>query len=151
MLLIVLAPLSLITLFVNGEETSLPVLDFSYGPGSDTDTHASLDLEAFGDWPLSFTICSSVMVKAWTNGPDTSMHIFKLKDRNEDDLISLIFHVDWVSDFKIGIQKQRFKASKTLPWIFPLDWFHTCISVEQSSGSIILVVDGHLLLRKKDV
>ena len=81
----------------------------------------------------------------WTNGPDTSMYIFKIKDEKENDMISLIFHVDWIVDFKIEVQKERFTASRTLPWLFPLEWVHTCISIEQSLGRIILAVDGTII------
>ena len=81
----------------------------------------------------------------WTNGPDTSMYMFKIKDGKGNDMISLIFHVDWIVDFTIEVQKERFTASRTLPWIFPLEWIHTCMSIEQSLGKIILVVDGTII------
>ena len=44
------------------------------------------------------------MIKAWTNGADTSMYVFKINDQRGEELISLIFHVDWVVDFQIEIE-----------------------------------------------
>ena len=68
MLLLSLFWLSIVTLVVNAEETFISVLDFSYDDlVSDSGGHASLDLQALaGDIPPSFTLCTAVMIKAWT-------------------------------------------------------------------------------------
>ena len=67
MLLLSLCWLSIGTLVVNAEETSTSVLDFSYDLVSDSGSHASLDLQALaGEIPPSFTVCTAVMIKAWT-------------------------------------------------------------------------------------
>ena len=125
--------------------SAISVLDFSYNPASDSGTHASLDLSSMGALPPSFTICTAIMIKAWTNGASTSVHIFKAMDQEGNHLISLILNPAWTSRFKFEIQGEIFKALAKFPWIFPLDWVHTCMSVEQSSGKINLVANGALL------
>ena len=128
-------------------QSPLSVLDFSYDQpaigASHSDTYASLQLETA--LPSSFTICTSFMIKAWTNGADTSVYLFKLTGQGGDELISLILNVDQESIFKFEIQKEIFTALLTFPWIFPLDWVNICLAIEQSSGRINLVVDGNLL------
>ena len=127
------------------ESPLFSVLDFSYDPSSDSGTFASLDLGTKGGLPPSFTICTAFMIKAWTNGASTSVYIFKILDQEGTDLISLILNVAQTSYFKFGIQGEIFPAVTRFPWIFPLDWVHMCMSVEQSLGKINLVVDGTLL------
>ena len=127
-----------------GTTVGFPIstLDFSYDPAYDSGTYASLNIETMGGLPSSFTICTSLMIKGWTNGVSTSMYVFKTVDREGKDLISLILNVASTSYFKLEIQGVSLPAFEQYPWIFPLDWVHTCISLEQSSGKINLVVDG---------
>ena len=139
--LVSLAFLSLAT----AAKSSLSVLDFSYDPAYDSGTYASLDLDPKGGLPSSFSICTAVIIKAWTNGASTSMHIFKTIDQAGNDLISLSLNVAKIAYFKFGIQGENFQTLLEFPWIFPLDWIHSCMSIEQSLGRITLVVGGTLL------
>ena len=131
--------------FAIAAKSPISVLDFSYNPPSDSGTLASLDLTSMGVLPPSFTICTAIMIKAWTNGASTSVHIFKAMDQEGNHFISLILNIASTSWFKFEIQGEISKALIQFPWIFPLDWVHTCMSVEQSSGKINLMVNGALL------
>ena len=122
--------------FATAANFPFTALDFMYNPATDSATYASLDLDTIGGLPVSFTICTALMIKAWTNGVSTSMFIFKTVDQEGKDLISLILNVAYSSRFKVGIQGESFPALEEYPWIFPLDWVHTCMSIEQSSGKI---------------
>ena len=137
---------SIFSFSATSAESSLSALDFSYSPSFDSaGSHASFDLDTRGGLPVSFTICTAFMIKAWTNGASTSMYVFKAMDQQGKDLISLSLNVAGTSFFKLGIEGGSFTAQLQFPLIFPLDWVHTCMSLEQKSGRINLIVEGTVL------
>ena len=126
----------------------LHILEFSFNPSSDPGTNATFNLDTKGGLVPSFTICSSVMISAWTNGASTRVILFKLLVNGEENLITLKKNpTSWdTTKFWIVFNRTGVRATERLPdKKFPLEWTHACLSVEASSGRMVLVVDGVLL------
>ena len=124
------------------------ILEFSYDPSSDPGTKATLNLDTKGGLVPSFTICSSVMISAWTDGASTRVTMFQLLTNGGDNLILMKKNPTFwdTTKFWTLANNTGIRAAERLPGKkFPLEWTHACLSVEASSGRVILVVDGLLL------
>ena len=124
----------------------LKVLDFSADndhalDSNDEYTSASLDA---GFLPESFTICSAIMVDAWTT--ETARMFTLLRD--EDDGVHkyswgrINLRPGLEPTYEVNLGPARF-IKKTTVAVFPLQWTRACLSLNTSK--VTLVVDGQLL------
>jgi hypothetical protein len=127
------------------------VLDFSVDSDGEKDrkgdfTHAFMDLDPLGKLPQAFTICSAVMVDAWTTD-FSSATLFQLRETRTRKVwydLNLTAMVNYTQyDIRIGLNS--FPANHTAPMMFPLQWTRACLSLDPASGRVRLVVDGTVL------
>ena len=126
--------------------TMLKVLDFSADNDHQTDsngeyTMATLDV---GTLPESFTICSSIMVNAWTT-TTKSAYMFLLADAagNQWGFIDL-YASHTFTEYEVWLGPVRFQK-KTEAIVFPLQWVRACLSLDSTARKVTLVVDGQVL------
>ena len=100
-------------------------------------------LEA-GPLPESFTICSALMVQAWTT-EFTAAFMFVLLDNDGDKwgLIDL-FATSSYTQYEVWLGSVNF-INQTETVFFPLQWSRACLSLDSVAGKVMLVVDGQLL------
>ena len=130
----------------------MKVLDFSADNDHERDSNEELTgatLNA-GFLPESFTICSAIMVDAWTT-EFSSADMFILLDVDGDMWGNVhIFagpsytpnhYKSWLGPVKI---------IKTIGTVFfPLQWTQACHSLDSIASKVRPVVDGQLLLEKE--
>ena len=126
-------------------ETMLKVLDFSADNDQQPDSngeYTGATLEA-GSLPESFTICSAIMVDAWTTKPSARMFI----PLNNDGYLwgrVLLYAASSYTEYEVWLGPVSFsKQTKTV--FFPLQWTRACVSLDSVASKVTLVVDGQLL------
>ena len=134
---------------------SLKVLDFSadndHEPDSNGETTGAT-LEA-GPLPESFTICSAMMVDAWTT-EFSEARMFSLLDYNTHtglwDITGAIslFASTRYTQYEAWLRPVPFmKQVEAL--FFPLQWSTACLSKDSVARKVRVVVDGQLLEEKE--
>ena len=127
-------------------EEMLRVFDFSADVDQEPDNngeYTSATLEA-GPLPESFTICSALMVEAWTT-EFTSAKMFTLLDNDwyTYGLITL-FAASSYTQYQVQLGPVSFfKRTDTV--FFPLQWTRVCLALDSVASKVMLVVDGQLL------
>ena len=128
------------------------VLDFStdgdqFSNYDNVYTGATLDA---GPLPESFTICSAIMVDAWTSGFAAADMFTLLSDGYKWMCLSYQIDPNYTKyEVKVG---PAYHTIQTDAVLFPLQWTRACLSLD--SSKIKMVVDGQLLVDeeyKKDV
>ena len=129
-------------------ENMLKVLDFSADNDQQPDSngeYTGATLEA-GSLPESFTICSAIMVDAWTTKPSALIFV----PLNNDGYLwghVFLYAASSYTEYTVWLGPVSFtKQTETV--FFPLQWTRVCLSVD--SNKVMLVVDGQLL-GEKDV
>ena len=124
--------------------STLKVLDFSAdfdGQSDDNDEYTGATLEA-GPLPESFTVCSAIMVEAWTGARLVQM----VQLLNNDGYV-------WLrSNLRPRRSQTRYETrvggtfydAKTEDVFFPLQWAQACLSLD--SSKIKIVANGQLLV-----
>ena len=126
----------------------MKVLDFSvdydHEPDSNGEfTSATLDAGAL---PELFTICSAIMVEAWTT-EYTAAEMFILLDPSGDKWgYTNLFAANSYTHYEVSLGPLFF-FNTTEAVFFPLQWSRACLSLD--SGKVILVVDGELLVEEE--
>ena len=97
--------------------------------------------------PPSFTTCSAVMVDAWTIGSLTETDFVSMFDKRGilEAFFSMLVNAD---SAEISFKQKKlnfFRARKPAPFVFPLQWVRACLSLDDESKMIKIVVDGILL------
>ena len=124
----------------------LRLLDFSADSDNKRDstgkyTHASLEKEAM---PLSFTICSALMVKTWPDSSNAQMFTI-MTDGGKGWLQVKFYATHDRTRFTIVTQKFSFEVTNSSSSvIFPHQWVRVCASLD-AAFLVRLVVDGQLL------
>ena len=127
--------------------SALKVLDFSADNNDEPDingefTSATL-LNAVA-LPESFTICSALMVDAWTTGNAEAV-MFVLLDRF-GYMWSMVYVHATTSYTEYEVYHAHITLVKqTKVVFFPLRWKRVCLSLDSVAGKLTLVVDGVLL------
>ena len=139
--------------------STVKVFDFSDDSDFEMDSngeYTSATLEAI-PLPEAFTICSAVMVQAWTTS-FSSGDMFALL-REIDNSTSYPYKwlgvglVTWddKSRYEVTIRPigPKYYYSKTTPAFFPLQWTRACLSLDSVAGKLKMVVDGQLLVEEE--
>ena len=96
-----------------------------------------------GPLPESFTICTSIMVEAWTT-EFTAADLFQLLN---NDGYRWIFSNFWAdlsyTEYDVFVGQAR-HLNQTEDLFFPLQWTRACLSLD--SSKIKLVANGQLLV-----
>ena len=124
--------------------STLKVLDFSAdfdGQSDDNDEYTGATLEA-GPLPESFTVCSAIMVEAWTGARLVPM----VQLLNNDGYVWLRSNLrprrsQTNYEARVG---GTFYDTKTEDVFFPLQWVQACLSLD--SSKIKIVANGQLLV-----
>ena len=128
------------------EPTMLKVLDFSADNDQEPDSNGeftSATLKA-GFLPESFTICSAMMVDAWTT-VFTSSDMFTLLDTDGDSWVYIdLFAARSYTEYQVNFGPVVF-FKKTEAVFFPLQWARACLSLDSITSKVRVVVDGQLL------
>ena len=122
------------------------VLDFSADNDNEPDrngeyTSATLDA---GPLPESFTICSAIMVDAWTT-EFSAGGMFLLLDVDGDQwgYISL-YAAGSYTEYNVKLGPVYFDK-QTESKFFPLQWRRVCLSLDSVAGKVRVVVNGQML------
>ena len=142
-----LLSLLLILALVSGNlASSLKVLDFSADNDGEPDSNGeftSATLDA-GFLPESFTVCSAVMVDAWTT-MFTATRMFTLLAVDGKAWARIyLFAASGYTEYEVQIDRLKF-VKQTEAVLFPLQWTRACLSLDSTAGKVTLVVDGQLM------
>ena len=122
------------------------VLDFStdgdqFSNYDNVYTGATLDA---GPLPESFTICSAIMVDAWTSGFAAADMFTLLSDGYKWMYLSYQIDPSYTKyEVRVG---PAFHTNQTDAVLFPLQWTRACVSLD--SSKITVVVNGQLLVNE---
>ena len=126
--------------------SKLKVFDFSADNDHEPDINGELTgatLKA-GFLPESFTICSAMMVDAWTT-VFTSSEMFTLLDTDGDMWVDIdLFAARSYTEYEVNFGPVVF-FKKTEAVFFPLQWARACLSLDSITSKVRVVVDGQLL------
>ena len=127
-------------------EKMLKVLDFSADNDQEPDSngeYTSATLEA-GPLPESFTICSALMVEAWTT-EFSGTEMFELLDNDGDHWAKIrLYAANSYTQSDVWLGPVQF-INQTETVFFPLQWSRACLSLDLVTSQVVLVVDGQLL------
>ena len=138
-----------------GVSSPLKVID-TYGPGTlvygsatDVQDFAVLSTDPIADLPSRFTICSSVSTPAVTS----ALSFFQLLSNSG----SAVFAVQiWdaeppLKNIDVWVAGTKFVVANHSLFMVPMQWYwyHACASFDSSSGIVVLVINGQLILDKK--
>ena len=132
-----------------GGPTMSKVLDFSADNDHEPDSngeYTSATLDA-GALPESFTICSAIMVDAWTTDLSviSGAKMFRLLDVDGDAWGRIyLFATPSYTEYKADLGPVSF-IKQTVSVFFPLQWTRACLSLDSITGKVRLVVDGQML------
>ena len=133
----------------------LKVID-TYGPGTlvygsaaDVQDFAVLSSDPVSALPSRFTICSSVSTPAVTS----ALSFFQLLS----DSGSAVFAVQiWdaeppLKNIDVWVAGTKYVVANHSLFMVPMQWYwyHACASFDSSSGMVVLVINGQLILDKK--
>ena len=131
-------------------EGNLKVLDFSADHDHEPDSNGEYTMATLdaGPLPESFTICSAMMVDAWTTQFESSDMVTLLDvDSYRWGWINLYAASSYTEyDVKLG---PVFFIKQTESVFFPLQWSRACLSLDSVASKMTLVVDGKLLGEKE--
>merc|ERR1711974_258945 len=123
----------------------LKVFDFSadndHGPDSNGE-YTSATLNA-GPLPESFTVCSAIMVDAWTTD-FTTASMFELLDSDGDGWGSIQLSALDYTEYTVNLGPLSI-VGQIEAMFFPLQWTRACLSLDSIAGKVRLVADGQLL------
>ena len=144
-----LLSLLLILALVSGNlASSLKVLDFSADNDGEPDSNGeftSATLDA-GFLPESFTVCSAVMVDAWTT-MFTATRMFTLLAVDGKAWARIyLFAASGYTEYEVQIDRLKF-VKQTEAVLFPLQWTRACLSLD--SSKVRVVVNGQMLLEEE--
>ena len=126
--------------------TMWKVFDFSADNDQESDSngeYTSATLDA-GALPESFTICSAIMVEAWTT-VFSSAHIFRLLDVDGDGWGYVeLYAATSYTQYNVKLGPVNF-VKQTEAVFFPLQWSRACLSLDSKASKVRLVVDGQQL------
>ena len=130
----------------------MKIVDISYfseGEPDDSGTfsHAKLIHKPRPNLPKSFTLCNSMMVKAWTTESYTVAYPIIL---DQDDgnfwLFTRFYASEKYTMYTIYLPGwKRIDATNKGPAYFPNQWVRMCLSVDPDSGTARLVANGELM------
>ena len=136
--------------------STVKVFDFSDDGDLEMDSngeYTSATLEA-GPVPEAFTICSAVMVQAWTTDFEAGDMFALLREVDNSTSYPLkwlgVTLVAWDenSQYEVHFRPKTY-YSKTTPAFFPLQWTRACLSLDSVAGKLKMVVDGQLLVEEE--
>ena len=136
--------------------STVKVLDFFDDSDLELDSngeYTSATLEA-GPVPEAFTICSAVMVQAWTTDFEAGDMFALLREIDNSTSYPLkwlgVTLVAWDenSQYEVHFRPKTY-YSKTTPAFFPLQWTRACLSLDSVAGKLKMVVDGQLLVEEE--
>ena len=122
------------------------MLDFSADNDQEPDSngeYTSATLDA-GALPESFTICSAIMVDAWTT-VFTSADMFTLLDVDGDKWGKMqLYAASSYTEYDVLLGPVYF-VKQVEAVFFPLQWSRACLSLDSVASKVRVVVDGQLL------
>ena len=108
-------------------------------------TSATVVVDPGDSFPASFTICTSYTMETWSEIADVFW--LKGKDGGMWGWLSL-FCDGTMSNYVVKIGNVVFETIPQDKILFPLEWTHTCVSLDDTTGTITLVVGGQVLHQK---
>ena len=124
----------------------LRVFDFSEDVDRKPDSngeYTSATLEAV-PLPESFTICSAVMVEAWTT-VFSEADMFTLLSNDGDEWgYTNLYAGNLYTEYYVQLGPVFF-TKQTQTVFFPLQWSRVCLSLDSVKSKVVLVADGQLL------
>ena len=124
----------------------MKVFDFSADIDREPDSNGEFTkatLEA-GFLPESFTICSTLMVDAWTTDFESAVMFTLLNDRGYLWAGINLFAGPSYTQYETRLGPVA--KIKRIPTVFfPLQWTRACLSLDSIASKVRLVVDGQLL------
>ena len=135
--------------------STIKVID-TYGPGTlvygsseDIQDFAVLSLDPVSALPSSFTICSSVSTPAVT----THLSFFQLLNDSGSAVLAVqIWDAEPpLKSIDVWVAGTKYVVANHSLFMVPMQWYwyHACASFDSSSGVVVLVINGQLIMDKK--